>query len=136
VARDRAVLAEALRNGPAVRVADARDHQWHLLFNAGGLPVAAAADRLAAMGDDLPLVRRLVGCTVCSLASHIWPLSLDSSQFTAEVIGTPANPTVNTAQLEKDKQIKPSVTGKRNRRQTDRRRRERLSADRVGKPQV
>jgi transposase len=39
--------------------ADARDHQWHLLCNAGGLPVAAAADRLAAMGDDLPLVRRL-----------------------------------------------------------------------------
>jgi hypothetical protein len=28
---------------------------------AGGLPVAAAAEGLAAMGDDLPLVRRLAG---------------------------------------------------------------------------
>jgi hypothetical protein len=31
----------------------------HLLCHARGLPVAAAAERPAAMGDDLPLVRRL-----------------------------------------------------------------------------
>jgi transposase len=55
VARDRAAVAEALRDRPAARVADARDHQQHLLCHAGGLPVAPAAERLAAMGDDLPL---------------------------------------------------------------------------------
>jgi len=59
VARDRAALAEALRDGPAARVADARDHQRDILCHAGRLPVAPAAERLAAMGDDLPLVRRL-----------------------------------------------------------------------------
>jgi hypothetical protein len=59
VARDRAALAEALRHGPAARVADARDRQQHLLCHAGGLPVATAAERLAAVGDDLPLVGRL-----------------------------------------------------------------------------
>jgi hypothetical protein len=36
VARDRAALAEALRDGPTARVADARDHQRHLLRNSGG----------------------------------------------------------------------------------------------------
>ena len=29
----------------------------HLLCHAGGLPLAAGAERLAAVGDDLPLVR-------------------------------------------------------------------------------
>jgi hypothetical protein len=48
VASDRAALAEALRDGPAARVADARDRQRHLLCHAGGLPVAPAAERLAA----------------------------------------------------------------------------------------
>jgi putative transposase len=38
VARDRAALAEALRDRPAARVADARDRQRHLLCHAGGLP--------------------------------------------------------------------------------------------------
>jgi hypothetical protein len=33
--------------------------QRHLLWHAVGLPVAAAAERLAGVGDDLPLVRRL-----------------------------------------------------------------------------
>jgi hypothetical protein len=47
---NRAALAEVLRDGPAARVADARDHQWHLLCHAGGLPVAPAAEGLAAMG--------------------------------------------------------------------------------------
>jgi transposase len=50
VARDSAALAEALRYRPAAGVANARDHQRHLLCHAGGLPVAAAAERLAAMG--------------------------------------------------------------------------------------
>jgi len=59
VARHRAALAEALRDRPAARVADARDRQWDILRDAGGLPVAPVAERLAAMGDDLPLVRRL-----------------------------------------------------------------------------
>jgi transposase len=59
VARDLAALAEALRDGPAARVADARDLERHLLCRAGRLPVAPAAERLAAMGDDLPLVCRL-----------------------------------------------------------------------------
>jgi hypothetical protein len=54
VARDRAAPAEALRDGPAAGVADARDHQRHLLCHAGGLPVAPATEGLAAMGDDLP----------------------------------------------------------------------------------
>jgi hypothetical protein len=54
VARDRAALAEALRNGPAARLADARDRKWDILRDASGMPVAAAAERLAAMGDDLP----------------------------------------------------------------------------------
>ena len=45
--------------GLAARLADARDRQRDILRDAGGLPVAAAAKRLAAMGDDLPLVRRL-----------------------------------------------------------------------------
>ena len=56
MARDRAALAEALRDGPAARVADARDHQRHLLCDAGGLSVASAAERLAAVGHDLSLV--------------------------------------------------------------------------------
>jgi hypothetical protein len=43
VARNRAALAEALRNGPAAGLADARDRQRHLLCHAGGMPVAAAA---------------------------------------------------------------------------------------------
>jgi len=34
------------------------DRQWDL-SDAGGLPVAAGAGRPAAVGDDLPLVRRL-----------------------------------------------------------------------------
>ena len=59
MARDRAALAESPRNGPAARLADARDHQRHLLCHAGGLPVAPAAERLATMGQDLPLVRRV-----------------------------------------------------------------------------
>ena len=59
MARDRTAPAEALRNGPAARVADARDRQRHLLCHAGGLPVAAAAERLATTGADLPLVRHL-----------------------------------------------------------------------------
>src|SRR6202162_2919321 len=59
MASDRAAVAEALRDGPAARVADARDLKRHHLCHAGGLPVAPAAERLAAMGDDLPLVRRL-----------------------------------------------------------------------------
>ena len=50
MARDRAALSEALRDGPAAGLADARDHQRHLLCHAGGLPVAAAAERPAAMG--------------------------------------------------------------------------------------
>ncbi len=54
-----AAPAGVLRNGPAAGLADARDRQRHLLYHAGGLPVAAAAKRLAAMGDDLPLVRCL-----------------------------------------------------------------------------
>src|SRR5262252_1164607 len=33
--------------------------QWDILRDAGGLPVAASAERPAAVGDDLPLVRRL-----------------------------------------------------------------------------
>src|SRR5215467_13463048 len=59
VARHRSALAEALRDGPAARVADARDRQWDILRDAGGLPVAAGAERPAAVGDDLPLVRGL-----------------------------------------------------------------------------
>ena len=47
------------RNGPAAGLADARDRQRHLLCHAGGLLVAAVAERLTAMGNDLPLVRRL-----------------------------------------------------------------------------
>jgi len=50
VARDRAALAKAMRDGPAARVADGRDHQRHLLCHVGGLPMATAAERLAAMG--------------------------------------------------------------------------------------
>jgi hypothetical protein len=53
------LIAETLRDGPTARVADARDRQRHLLFHAGGPPVAAAAERLSAMGNDLPLVRHL-----------------------------------------------------------------------------
>jgi hypothetical protein len=52
MARDRAALAEALRDGPAAQVADARGRQRH---HAGGLPVAVVTERPAAMGDDLPL---------------------------------------------------------------------------------
>ena len=52
-------LPKPCANGPAARLADARDRQRHLLCHAGGLPVAAAAERLATIGDDLPLVRRL-----------------------------------------------------------------------------
>ena len=59
MARDRAALAKALRNGPAAGLADARDLKWDILRDASGMPVAAAAKRPAAMGDDLPLVRRL-----------------------------------------------------------------------------
>jgi hypothetical protein len=61
VARHRATLAEALRDGPAARVADARDRQWDILRDAGRLPVAVDAERSAAVGDDLPLVRRATG---------------------------------------------------------------------------
>ena len=50
VARDRAALAEALRDGPAARVADAGNRQWHLLCHAGRLPVATGAERPAAVG--------------------------------------------------------------------------------------
>ena len=56
---DRAAFAEALRHGPAARKADARNRKWDILRDASGMPVAAAAERPAAMGDDLPLVRRL-----------------------------------------------------------------------------
>jgi len=49
MARHRAALAEALHDGPATRVA-ARDHQWDILRDAGGLPVAAGAGRPAAVG--------------------------------------------------------------------------------------
>jgi hypothetical protein len=56
VARDRAALGEALRNGPAARLADAGDRQRHLLCHAGGLPVAAAAERLATLGHDALVV--------------------------------------------------------------------------------
>jgi transposase len=59
VARDRTALAEALRDRPAARVADARDRQRHLLCYASGLPVAVVTERPAAMGNDLPLVHRL-----------------------------------------------------------------------------
>ena len=52
-------LPKPSATGRPTRVADARDLKWHLLRHAGGLPVAPAAERLAAMGDDLPLVRRL-----------------------------------------------------------------------------
>jgi transposase len=52
VARDRAALAESLRDGPTTRVADARDRQRDILRDAGGLPVAPVAERLAAVGDD------------------------------------------------------------------------------------
>ena len=51
MARHRAAVAEALRDGPAARVADARDRQWDILRDAGGLPVAAGAGRPAAVGD-------------------------------------------------------------------------------------
>jgi transposase len=46
VAPDRAILAEALRDGPAARVVNARDRQRDILRDAGGLPVAADAERL------------------------------------------------------------------------------------------
>jgi hypothetical protein len=46
VAHHRAALAEALRDGPAARVADARDRQWDILCDAGRLPVAVDAERL------------------------------------------------------------------------------------------
>jgi len=35
-------------------VADARDRQWDILRDACGLPVAAGAERRAAVADDLP----------------------------------------------------------------------------------
>ena len=38
MARHRAALADALRDGPAARVADARDRQWDILRDAGGRP--------------------------------------------------------------------------------------------------
>ncbi len=47
MARDRSALAEALRDGPAAGVADARDHQRNILRHAGGLPVAPVAERPA-----------------------------------------------------------------------------------------
>jgi hypothetical protein len=50
MARDRAALADALRDGPAARVADARDYQRHFLCHAGRLSVAAVTERLAAVG--------------------------------------------------------------------------------------
>jgi putative transposase len=50
VARDRAAAVEAVRNGPAARVADARDRQRDILCHAGGLPVAPVAEGLAARG--------------------------------------------------------------------------------------
>jgi hypothetical protein len=53
VARDRAALAEAPRQRPAARLADARDRQRDILRNAGGLPLAA--------GDGLILLGRQIG---------------------------------------------------------------------------
>jgi len=53
VARHRAAFAEALRDGQAARVADARDRQWDILRDAVGLLVAAGAERPAAVADDL-----------------------------------------------------------------------------------
>ena len=50
VARDRAALAEALCDGPAARVADARDRQRDIRRDAGGLRLAAGAKRLTAVG--------------------------------------------------------------------------------------
>ena len=47
VARDRTALAKSVRDGPAARVADARDRQRDILRNAGGLRVAAGAERPA-----------------------------------------------------------------------------------------
>ena len=44
VACDRATLACAPRHGPAARVADARDRQWDILRDVGGLRVAADAE--------------------------------------------------------------------------------------------
>ena len=48
-----------LRDGPAARLADARDHQRNLLCDAIWLPVAPAAKRLAAVEHDLSLVREV-----------------------------------------------------------------------------
>jgi putative SOS response-associated peptidase YedK len=50
VARDRAAPAKALRDGPAARVADARDSQRDIPRDASGLPVAPAAERPAPWG--------------------------------------------------------------------------------------
>jgi transposase len=52
------VIAPHLRDGPAARLADARDHQRDILRDAGGLPVAAAAERPAGGGALLSLSRR------------------------------------------------------------------------------
>ena len=38
MARDRAALAKALRNGPAAGLADAKDLKWDILRDASGMP--------------------------------------------------------------------------------------------------
>jgi hypothetical protein len=42
VARDRAALAKALRNGPAVGLADVRDLKWDILCHLTGAPCHGA----------------------------------------------------------------------------------------------
>jgi hypothetical protein len=53
------MIAESVRDGPAAPVADARDRQRDILRDAGGLRVQLVPSDLPAVGDDLPLVRRL-----------------------------------------------------------------------------
>jgi hypothetical protein len=49
-------LPKPCATGRLTRVAHARDRQRDILRDAGGLPVASAAEGLADVGDDLPLV--------------------------------------------------------------------------------
>ena len=49
MARNRTAPAEALRDGPAARVADAQDREWYILRDACGLRVALL------LPNDLPL---------------------------------------------------------------------------------
>src|SRR5450830_225737 len=56
MARDRATPAFCEERGTATRLADARDHQRHLLCDAIWLPVVPAAKRFAAVEYDLSLV--------------------------------------------------------------------------------